>query len=304
MKARRITIMFLLSILCLCSLAGCGKSSTPRLANTLTFSLEGISDLTISYDDENVSFFESDDDDLIVKEYMTENKKSYHADVKQKSGSIQIREGGKPVFKKGFSRYIEVYLPASYNENLAVSSTDGNLDMTEVELSLSKIRIDTTSGMVKLQEASAADIHLSSTKGSLELGTVTAEKIKIETTQGEVDCERLEGLVTYTSTSGNISVKSAKGSGTYRADNSGKLSVVYESVTGDLSFYNKNDNVELTLPDKLSFTFEAVTKNGSISTDFQENISIKDKTAKGTVGEHPSVKVKAETKNGNIHVTQ
>lgn len=304
METKKITITFLLSILCLYSLTGCGKNSTPELANERTFSLEGISDLTISYDDENISFYESTNGKFIIKEYMTENKKRYHADVKQQGSSIQIREGGKPFFKKGFSRYVEVYLPAGYCENLTVTTTDGNLDMEKTNLSLSKLRIDTTAGKIKISDASASDIHLSSTKGGLELGTITGENIKIETTRGEVACDRLEGCITYTSTSGNLSVKSASGSGTYRADNSGRLSVVYEKVTEDLSFYNKNDSVELTLPEDLNFTFEAVTKNGSISTNFQESISIKDKTAKGTVGKHPSVKVKAETKNGNIHVTQ
>ena len=71
-----------------------------------------------------------------------------------------------------------------------------------------------------------------------------------------------------------------------------------------MSFYNKNDDIKLTLPTELEFEFEATTKNGSVSTTFQECISIDGKTTRGTVGNNPTVTVKAETNNGNIEVSQ
>ena len=117
-------------------------------------------------------------------------------------------------------------------------------------------------------------------------------------------CAELNGAVTYTSTSGDIDVKSAVGSGSYRANNSGNLKVAYTEVTGDLSFFNKNDDIELILPQDLEFEFEATTKNGSVSTSFQESISIDGRTTRGTVGSTPTVTVKTETNNGNIAVTQ
>ena len=79
---------------------------------------------------------------------------------------------------------------------------------------------------------------------------------------------------------------------------------MYTEVTGDLSFYNKNDSIHVTLPADLEFEFEATAKNGSISTTFQENVSIEGRTTSGTVGEHPTVTVKVETNNGNIEVEQ
>ena len=110
----------------------------------------------------------------------------------------------------------------------------------------------------------------------------------------------LNGAVTYTSTSGDIVVKSAVGSGSYRSNNSGNLKVTYTEVTGDLSFFNKNGGIELTLPQDLEFEFEATTKNGSVSTSFQGSISIDGRTTRGTVGNTPTATVKTETNNGNI----
>lgn len=291
-------------ILCLLAFVGCSNSKSSQMANELRFSLDGISSLTISYDEEKITFFESEGDELVIKEYMTENKDSYYAKVTEHNDSLHISEGGKPFFKDGFSRYIEVYLPESYHENLIVTSTNGDIDFSGMNLDLSMLRVDNSSGNVTLDNAIASDIHLSSTSGTLDLGNIKANKIRLETTSGSVNCTELSGNVTYTSTSGNADIKSAIGSGSYKANNSGSLNVVYTEVNGDLSFFNKNDRITLTLPENLEFEFQATTKNGSVSTSFQQNVTVSGRTTSGVVGDNPTVTVKVETSNGDIEVTQ
>lgn len=302
MKGRKAIPLFTLFFFMLFLLSACKKQQTAKLVNELTFSLDSIDDLTISYDDENVCFFKSENDHLIVREYMSKNKKNYHAKVSETRNSIQISEGGKPFFKDGFIRYVEVYLPKSYSKNLKVTTTDGNIDMSDMELDMDSLRVDCTSGVFQLKSAAAENIYFSSTSGEMQLGNISGNRIRIDTTQGNVSCERAEGNITYTSTSGNAEFRSVSGSGTYKANNSGKLSVTYEEVTGDLSFFNKNDDLEIELPAELSFEFEATTKNGSINTNFQGNISVNGDSTSGTVGSNPTVTVKVETKNGNIEV--
>lgn len=114
-------------------LIGCSRGQSAQLENEITFSLDNISEVTISYDEEKVTFYESGNDELVIKEYMTKNKNGYHAKVYQSSDSIKISEGGKPFFKDGFYRYIEVYLPASYHENLTITTTDGDIEHFKTE---------------------------------------------------------------------------------------------------------------------------------------------------------------------------
>ena len=287
MKMKRKFINSLLLAACLFILSGCSHVPPIQAANELRINLNSISEITISYDEEAVTFFQSDSDELVIREYMTENKSRYYADVKQDSGGIQINEGGKPFLKSNFTRYI-----------------DGNIEFTDVTLDLNSLRVDSTAGTVQLDNASASVIHLSSTSGKMDLGNITGEQIRLDTTSGKFTCAKLAGNVAYTSTSGDIDVKSAVGSGSYRANNSGKIKVIYTDVTGNLTFFNKNGSIELTLPQDLEFEFEATTKNGSVSTSFQESISIDGRTTRGTVGNSPMVTVKAETNNGNIEVTQ
>lgn len=303
MKTKKI-IRILLTACFLCSLTGCSHSQNAEIANELHFSLEGISEVAVSYDEEPVTFYSAESNELVIKEYMTKNRKSFYAHVKQNDDSIHISEGGKPFFKSGFSRRIEVYLPASYRETLTVTTTDGNIDLTNVELQLSRLRIDSTAGTVDIKSAAASGIHLSTTSGLLNLGSLEAKDIRLDTTSGSVICDRLAGKVEYTSTSGNADIKSAVGSGSYKANNSGSLDVEYTEVTGDLYFFNKNDDIDLTLPEDLSFEFEAETKNGSVSTTFQECITVDGRITRGAVGADPVVSVRLETNNGNIEVTQ
>lgn len=300
---KQILIMFIFPVLLL-TLTGCGGEKSTQMMNEISLPLDGIKEIAISYDDENITFKKSDRDDLIIKEYMSKDKKNYHANVSQKSDSIHISEGGKPLFKDSFIRYIEVYLPNSYTQNLNVMTTNGEINMTDVVLELNSIRIDSTSGTIRLNKADATNIHLTSTSGKLEIESVIADQIQISTTQGDVICNKIEGNIIYTSTSGNADFKSCVGSGIYKANNSGKLLVNYTEVLGNLSLYNKNDNIELSIPSTLNFNFEATTKNGSISTDFKEDIKVNKNEIIGTVGNNPNVNIQVETKNGDIQVTR
>lgn len=304
MNQKRFSCIGVLIFLSFLILTGCSHTVVQKLANELTFSLDGILDLTISYDEDKLTFFESESDKLVVREYMTNNKKRYYAKVRDHDDSIKISEGNKPFLKNKFTRRIEIFIPASYQNNLKITTTDGDIDLSEKDLNLSALRVDSTSGRIQICSAKAEEIYLSSTRGNLSLGNISADSIRLETNSGSVTCDKLDGSVSYTTTRGNADIKDANGFGSYRADNSGRLRVHYTNVTDDLSFFNKNGDIDLTLPSDLQFEFEAATKNGTITTSFQERVAVKGNTIKGTVGSSPTATITIETKNGNIKVMQ
>lgn len=295
---KKITMMIAI-VLFVFSLSACGSKGTNP--HTLTYEIDNIHDVVLSYDEEDITFFESPDDTLIIKEYMTDADSKYYAKVDIDQGYIHVSEGGKPLFGS-FSRHIEVYFPKTYTGSLTVTSTNGNVDFSEVDIEVTSLRIDCSSGKVRIRNAYADTINLSSTRGTLDIGHLEGKEIDISTISGEVVCVEISGNVTYVSTSGDIEIKSAVGAGSYKAENSGILDITYTDVEGDLYLYNKNDDVELTLPEDLSFRFEAVTRNGSVSTPFESVLSMKNDTVMGTVGGNPSITVKTETRNGNIKV--
>lgn len=302
MKIENILLLSILLLVSIFILTGCRNQKEKNTVNEITMSLKDVKKLTISYDDENLDFFESPNNNLIIKEYISQNNKKYFANIQKDKESIKISEGGKPVFKDGFTRRVEVYLPITYSKNLNITITNGNIDISNINLSLDSIYIDCTSGNVDINEIVATNIYLSSTSGEFEIENIVGGNIIIDTTQANINCKKIEGNVSYTTTNGNAQFMCAIGGGNYKVNNSGKLYISYDEVTGDIDCYNKNDNIEILLPASLNFEFEAIAKNGCINTNFQNYLSINENLTTAKIGDNANVVIKAETKNGNIDV--
>lgn len=304
MKLLEIRSLQVLILLCVTFLiSGCSGNEGYE-PNIQSFDLEEISDINISYDEEEVTFYESDNGQLVIKEYMTENRSRYYARIKEKRTSISITEGRKPFIQKGFSRFVEVYLPENYAGNLSVTTTSGDIDLSETKLNLEGMHAESTAGTLKISALSASSIYLFTTRGEMILGDIQGTQIQMESTSGKLSCEKISGRVSYCSKNGDAVFRSISGSGTFKTENSGKLEAHFKVVEGDLDFYNKNDKIEVTLPQVLSFEFRAELKNGSLDTTFQENLERTGNTYKGVVGKQPAVAVKAKTNNGKIQVKQ
>lgn len=86
-----------------------------------------------------------------------------------------------------------------------------------------------------------------------------------------------------------MDIKSAVDSGNYKANNYGNLNIQYTKIANNLSFFNKNDNINIILPKNLEFEFVEKTKNSLILINFQKYIIIEKKTAKCRIRSHPNI---------------
>lgn len=285
-------------------LSGCGGNNTSLTENEMQFSLTNISKIKISYDEEKITFKQGTGSQMIVKEYMSEDKKSYRARVKEKGRAIEITEGRKPFFEGDFVRYIEVYLPQSYDQDLMVTTTNGDIDLRDIDQKLESLCIDSTEGTVKLGNIEAAQLKLTSTRGTLDFDCLQASRINLETTEGTVHGGEIVGNVQYATAHGDFDVKTVRGSGNFTVNNDGALQVNFAEITGDVWLYNKNDKASLSIPKDLSFYFEAATKNGRISSSFDKELKAGKGRLTGTVGGKAAVSIRVETRNGDIDVVQ
>lgn len=301
----RITVLRLAALAVaagLLALSGCAQDGDERLVNELAFPLEGVTEVTIAYDEEAVTLREGEGDELVVREYMTADRDAYHARVSQGAGSIKVSEGGTPFPRGGFHRSVEVCVPRAYSGNLTVTTTDGPVSAEGLGALPGALRVESTAGAVSLGSLQAREVCLATTSGTITASSVGADAVAVTTTSGSFSCGQLVGVVDYVTTSGSINVQAAVGAGRYRAENSGAMDVTYTEVTGDLSLYNKNDGVRVTLPAALEFEFEAITRNGFVVTSFPECVGTEGEVTRGTVGAHPAVRVAVETRNGDIEV--
>lgn len=102
--------LFCIGMLSIVSLfTGCSSNSGCKMVNQMIFDLNSITEITIAYDEENISFYEGSNDELRIEEYMTADKKSYYAEVSEKKTAFISARAANPflaVILNGMSRFI------------------------------------------------------------------------------------------------------------------------------------------------------------------------------------------------------
>ena len=308
------------------------------LANTEEFDITGVGEIRISTGQDTVTFLPGNPGKLVIREYMNRNNPSYYAKIKNRGGKINIQEGGRPLIRSGFVRRMEVYLPPEYNGFVSADTSSGSAEIqilppdlsgfeartTSGTISFHTIHADTvrlattsgtvtgnsvsgngaitnTSGTIKINTWSAEDgVTIKSTSGGIELGAVKANRINIETVSARMECGTLAGNISYRSTSGSLSIETASGSGSFEHSAAGDLHLSYTSVTGNISVFNKNGTIFFEIPGHYAGTFEAETREGTITTNFMDRLSGSVKKLSGVINRPGGSVISLETRNGHI----
>ncbi len=300
--------------------------SNMELVNTQNISVNSIDSIDITYTSDNVEFYISDTEELILKEYMNYTPKDDElARIKTSGNTLSIKHGDRynQFFSLGsFSnnRRVEVYLPSDYNDNLFVVTSSGNID-SDISVTLSEFTASSTSGNIEINEihsdlitasASSGNIKFEVAEGTREFCT-TSGNIKIlggsgDTTSsassGNITIEDASGQLNAQASSGNIKVIDSIGGGSL-ITTSGNIDLELTDITDDLSLHASSGEVRLILPSTASFDFTAEVSSGNIRTFFDDELSYNKKgnNASGTIGENPTLKVDISTSSGNIRVT-
>lgn len=292
-------IFFLLMVI----LLGCGRQKATALVNTLTFNTGDFESLGLDYDADDIRVLESDNDKVILKEYMNEDKKSYYARSSIHNGKLLITEGHRPR-RSSFVAYIEIYIPQDYLGNLSLHSTSGTI-ISDIALNLSgTFSVDTTSGVVEVSHTKAAKLIATSTNGSLNIDSIDADEVSIQTTNAKTSLKQINGAMSYQSRGGVLIASDLSGSGSFNASGEGSINIAFVEVRADISAYSKNGGVTVSLPNELTFSFSATTREGSIDTSFADQITVIDNTATGIIGLSPVISIELETRNGDIKVSR
>ena len=186
-----------------------------KLVNTQSIKLEGIEDLKIKYSSDDVVFYKSDSDELIIKEYMSFTPKEEELTQITKSGKELRLEGkrdGWNGFVLGFNRNsrMEIYLPAGYKNNIYISTASGNIKSGLI-LKVREFELTTASGDIEFNEVSGANLTISSASGDIEFNEVSGENLTISSASGNLNFKKAEGNRKLSTSSGDIKVYGGSG---------------------------------------------------------------------------------------------
>jgi DUF4097 and DUF4098 domain-containing protein YvlB len=117
----------------------------------------------------------------------------------------------------------------------------------------------------------------------------------------------LQGPLSLSTKAKDVSLRNLKGD-VHISDDHGDISLESNSVAalGNLDLTTHHGDVHLRLPAKANFQYQAVTRHGDISTDF-ENVRAENhtgaSTATGTVGKG-GVKINVTSDTGDIEISK
>jgi len=267
-----------------------------ELRNTIELSASDIDALEIMYGSKNVVFYPSDDDSIIIKEYLYSDKDEAKAKVdtvyNTLTGERTVSVIGGETFQLiifGFyatGERIEVYLPKEGPDALLVQTGSGNIVAESgFEVNTKRFEAEAGSGNIVWHDTTSEDMHIQAGSGNIKL-------------------QKSVGNGNIQTGSGNILIEDFSGQGSVEAG-SGNIKMEVKEIKGDLKLKTKSGNIRLILSGQPSFRFEAQTGSGNINTSFDDrlNYNRKGNQANGEVGENPSVLVSVEANSGNVYIT-
>ncbi|MDL2238005.1 DUF4097 domain-containing protein [Christensenellaceae bacterium OttesenSCG-928-K19] len=279
------------------TLTSCGEKQEMKLVNEQTFTPSEVSSIRIDYDSDDITLLESATADIVLKEYMDIDKGTYYARIENKNGELSISEGQRPSGNR-LDCYVELYLPAGYEADVAVHTTESTLK-TQIGHSLAALRTDTTHGTLEITGIKARTVSVSSANGAAAISNVEADTISFNTTNAAVNADNVHGAIQYTTSNGKLILTAAYGSGTFEATSDGTIDITFTEITGDVKATAKNNDILFTAPEDTAFHFVASSRNGSIDASY-DGVAVSNGQATGDVGDNPHFTVELDARNGNI----
>lgn len=287
-----------------------------ELRNTIELSASEIDNLEIIYTSKNIVVYPSEDDRIIIKEYLISDRPEAQAKVdatddtvtKDKERTVRVT-GGKAftitIFGFwGMGERIEVYLPREGLKNLLMQTSSGNIK-AESDFSMKAERFEAVagSGNIVWRDTDAGEVRIEAGSGNLMAENLTGD-MEIGTGSGNIRLVNPEGSAEITAGSGNITVEEFSAQGFVKTG-SGNIRMEVQEIAGDLKLRTGSGNCRLVLPQQSSFRFAAQTGSGNINTFFDDMLTYNKKgnQAQGEIGEDPSALISVEANSGNVNIT-
>lgn len=149
-----------------------------------------------------------------------------------------------------------------------------------------------------------ASLELRSSNGKIVVTGPTGD-VTANTSNGRIEVDGSTGRLKLDTSNGNIEIKAENTIVNARTSN-GTMEFRGTLAAGDHSFRTSNGRITLTLPSGTSFTFDAETSNGRVTSEFPVTRTggSRDSELRGTVGSNPTISIELHSSNGGIEFRQ
>jgi len=227
-----------------------------ELVNSQIIEMDLVKTLSILYNSDNIVLLESNDNNLVLKEYMTRNRAKYYAEIEKSENSITIHNGKRPWLIR---TRIEVYIPRIYKNNLTVNLRSGNITINNI--SSGDIFVEVTSGNIKLNNCQGK-LNIANRSGNVEVSNFLGEG-QINVRSGNITINNCQGKFNVTDKSGIIEANSFLGEGFFNVG-SGIINFTVNDIAGNISLSSTSGNINFLIGSNISFILDAEVRSGNI----------------------------------------
>ena len=288
-----------------------GKYKDVQVCNERKFSADGITEIYMELQSSpvDVDVQLTTDPEILIQEF-------YNKDPKEDQ-LLQYTLGGKQLKicygsnVIGFPRrgIVRVFLPEGFAG------------------SLEKLKILTASGDIKLEDIGAAkqvyktmsgDVSGACAIGEVTVGTVSGDvafealegEVRVETVSGDVKIQRTVGKTIVCTASGDVKLRESQGDTVLRSA-SGDIQCHLTQAGEKLEANTASGDVELSIPDGIGVQMTLKTASGDVKTFCDDLVTGEEvkyvksgKSAVGTIGAEPYLKIKVNTASGDIEINR
>lgn len=255
-------------------------------------SLDNCNKINLDFPNDDIFISSTDGDKLRVIQRATGKLAEEEKFTISKEGNTVVIRKRNPhfVFKfdifQHFDDQIEVFIPKSYNKDLDIKMSSGNIVISN-NITLNNI--------ICLQSS-----------GDLECrNSITANRITLKTNSGNINVSDLS-VKSYeiNTSSGNIEINSLSGSGDVEAS-SGNIKIGYSDIGEYSKVSAHSGNIKLVVPKEISFEFDGKCSSGDIDSNFDMNYKNKNgNEVSAKVGSGPYKRISSKTTSGDINIIQ
>lgn len=221
-----------------------------------TIDLNNINDINFNLDVDDITFMDSSDEKIkIVEKCNKELSENERLQIKHQNNKIDIYRNSKLNINrldKSFRRELIVYLPKSYNKNINVKLSVGDLDFTS-DLNLNTLKIYLTTGDIDIDNnIKCKSFILEGNTGDASINSLSSNEYGISFNTGNIEISSLSGKGYINTTTGDLRCN------------------IFD-ITGNSDFSSSVGDITLNLKKEPNFKINASCDIGDIKTNFKEN---------------------------------
>ncbi len=258
------------------------------------FSTQNIKEIMVSTPRANVRIFRTNEEKIKVIEKASKKVKEKDLFVAKINGdTFEIKDQGRN-FCFGFcflsNIYYEIYIPNSYQNQISITTTSGDIEMNAEEEQYQDVTLRSVSGDIRINSKIVTNnMSLKTTSGDIEMGHLNSTSIEVNSVSGDVSGKTIEGKETkIKTTSGDIELDWITSELEINSV-SGDIELDYFNPFGSSNFKTTSGEIEIMLDKKASVKMRGDSVSGDIQFPHSESIlgdgenSISFKTVSGDI---------------------